>query len=109
MRYIVFDEVQFQPLARQAIKSFVDDRRYDYIETYTKGSDPFVYGTSYEVITKHFPSETVARSYHQTLPLRAVFVMMTPCPATGHHYKQKNNSKSLESELSDDSELFFSW
>jgi predicted AAA+ superfamily ATPase len=30
---IVFDEVQFQPLARQAIKSFVSDRRYDYIET----------------------------------------------------------------------------
>ena len=30
---IVFDEVQFQPLARQAIKSFVEDRRYDYIET----------------------------------------------------------------------------
>ena len=32
---IVFDEVQFQPRARQAIKSFVEDRRYDYIE---KGS-----------------------------------------------------------------------
>ena len=30
---IVFDEVQFQPLARQAIKSFVEDHRYDYIET----------------------------------------------------------------------------
>lgn len=30
---IVFDEVQFQPLARQAIKSFVKDHRYDYIET----------------------------------------------------------------------------
>lgn len=30
---IIFDEVQFQPLARQAIKSFVKDRRYDYIET----------------------------------------------------------------------------
>ena len=30
---IVFDEVQFQPLARQAIKAFVDDGRYDYIET----------------------------------------------------------------------------
>lgn len=30
---IVFDEVQFQPLARQAIKSFVEDNRYDYIET----------------------------------------------------------------------------
>jgi predicted AAA+ superfamily ATPase len=30
---IVFDEVQFQPLARQAIKSFVADHRYDYIET----------------------------------------------------------------------------
>ena len=30
---IVFDEVQFQPLARQAIKSLVEDGRYDYIET----------------------------------------------------------------------------
>ena len=30
---IIFDEVQFQPLARQAIKSLVKDRRYDYIET----------------------------------------------------------------------------
>ena len=30
---IVFDEVQFQPLARQAIKSLVKDHRYDYIET----------------------------------------------------------------------------
>lgn len=30
---IIFDEVQFQPLARQAIKSLVADYRYDYIET----------------------------------------------------------------------------
>lgn len=30
---IIFDEVQFQPKARQAIKSFVMDHRYDYIET----------------------------------------------------------------------------
>lgn len=30
---IIFDEVQFQPLARQAIKSLVKDRRYDYVET----------------------------------------------------------------------------
>ena len=30
---IVFDEVQFQPQARQAVKSFVEDGRYDYIET----------------------------------------------------------------------------
>lgn len=30
---IVFDEVQMQPLARQAIKHLVKDRRYDYIET----------------------------------------------------------------------------
>lgn len=30
---IVFDEVQFQPFARQAIKTFVEDHRYDYIET----------------------------------------------------------------------------
>ena len=30
---IVFDEVQRQPLARQAIKHLVADGRYDYIET----------------------------------------------------------------------------
>ena len=30
---IIFDEVQFQPLARQAIKSFVENHMYDYIET----------------------------------------------------------------------------
>ena len=30
---IVFDEVQFNPLARQAIKKLVADGRYDYIET----------------------------------------------------------------------------
>lgn len=30
---IIFDEVQFNPLARQAIKRLVADRRYDYLET----------------------------------------------------------------------------
>lgn len=30
---IVFDEVQLCPMARQAIKSLVEDHRYDYIET----------------------------------------------------------------------------
>lgn len=30
---IIFDEVQFNPLARQAIKKLVEDGRYDYIET----------------------------------------------------------------------------
>lgn len=30
---IIFDEVQFLPLARQSIKSLVKDHRYDYIET----------------------------------------------------------------------------
>lgn len=30
---IIFDEVQFQPLARQAIKHLVKDGRFDYIET----------------------------------------------------------------------------
>lgn len=30
---IIFDEVQMEPLARQAIKHLVKDRRYDYIET----------------------------------------------------------------------------
>ncbi|MCD7956316.1 MAG: AAA family ATPase [Lachnospiraceae bacterium] len=31
---IIFDEVQAQPLARQAIKHLVKDGRYDYIETF---------------------------------------------------------------------------
>ena len=30
---IIFDEIQFCPLARQGIKKFVQDGRYDYIET----------------------------------------------------------------------------
>ena len=30
---IIFDEIQLQPLARQAIKYLVKDGRYDYIET----------------------------------------------------------------------------
>lgn len=30
---IIFDEVQMEPLARQAVKHLVKDRRYDYIET----------------------------------------------------------------------------
>ena len=30
---IIFDEVQLCPKARQAIKAFVEDGRYDYIET----------------------------------------------------------------------------
>ena len=30
---IIFDEVQFCPKAREAIKYLVEDRRYDYIET----------------------------------------------------------------------------
>jgi uncharacterized protein len=30
---IIFDEVQREPLARQAIKHLVKDGRYDYIET----------------------------------------------------------------------------
>ena len=30
---IIFDEVQMEPYARQAIKHLVKDRRYDYIET----------------------------------------------------------------------------
>ncbi len=29
----IFDEVQFCPKARQAIKTLVKDHRYDYIET----------------------------------------------------------------------------
>ncbi len=48
---IIFDEVQLQPLARQAIKHLVKDHRYDYIET---GSLISVRSTSHNII---IPSE----------------------------------------------------
>lgn len=48
---IIFDEVQKQPLARQAIKMLVKDHRYDYIET---GSLISVRSTSEEIL---IPSE----------------------------------------------------
>lgn len=48
---IIFDEVQKQPLARQAIKMLVKDRRYDYIET---GSLISVRSTSEKIL---IPSE----------------------------------------------------
>lgn len=48
---IIFDEVQKQPLARQAIKMLVKDNRYDYIET---GSLISVYSSSDKIL---IPSE----------------------------------------------------
>ncbi|MCF0196983.1 MAG: ATP-binding protein [Bacteroidaceae bacterium] len=48
---IIFDEVQKQPLARQAIKMLVKDKRYDYIET---GSLMSVYKSSSDIL---IPSE----------------------------------------------------
>ena len=48
---IIFDEVQLQPLARQAIKHLVKDHRYDYIET---GSLISVWSRSRQII---IPSE----------------------------------------------------
>ena len=48
---IIFDEVQKQPLARQAIKHLVKDRRYDYIET---GSLISVHASSGDIL---IPSE----------------------------------------------------
>ncbi len=48
---IILDEVQLQPLARQAIKHLVKDHRYDYIET---GSLIFVRSKSKNII---IPSE----------------------------------------------------
>ena len=48
---IVFDEVQKQPLARQAIKYLVQDHRYDYIET---GSLISVHASSEQIL---IPSE----------------------------------------------------
>ena len=48
---IIFDEVQLQPLARQAIKHLVKDHRYDYIET---GSLISVHASSGQIL---IPSE----------------------------------------------------
>ena len=48
---IIFDEIQKAPLARQAIKHLVKDRRYDYIET---GSLITVHKSSQDIL---LPSE----------------------------------------------------
>ena len=48
---IIFDEIQKAPLARQAIKHLVKDRRYDYIET---GSFITVHKSSQDIL---LPSE----------------------------------------------------
>ncbi len=55
---IVFDEVQLQPLARQAIRHLVKDHRYDYIET---GSLVSVTSRSSDII---IPSEETIVDMH---------------------------------------------
>lgn len=55
---IIFDEVQLQPLARQAIKHLVKDGRYDYIET---GSLLSIKKNIKDIL---IPSEEVALEMH---------------------------------------------
>ena len=55
---IVFDEVQHQPLARQAIKHLVKDGRYDYIET---GSLISIKKNVQNIL---IPSEEMSRTLH---------------------------------------------
>lgn len=55
---IIFDEVQLQPLARQAIKHLVKDHRYDYIET---GSLISIRSKSNDII---IPSEETKESMY---------------------------------------------
>ena len=55
---IIFDEIQLQPLARQAIKHLVKDHRYDYIET---GSLISVYSSAKNIL---IPSEETIKNMY---------------------------------------------
>lgn len=55
---IIFDEIQFFPLARQAIKFLVKDGRYDYVET---GSLVSIKSNSSGIL---IPSEEISSSMH---------------------------------------------
>ena len=62
---IIFDEVQLQPMARQAIKHLVKDHRYDYIET---GSLISVRSKSKNIV---IPSEETKVNMYDLYSLRA--------------------------------------
>lgn len=96
---IIFDEVQKQPLARQAIKHLVKDRRYDYIET---GSLMSIHKNVKDII---IPSEETrlpmypmdfeefrwAMGDHTSIPLiRQLFVSQKPLGEAAHRKMMRN-------------------
>jgi len=97
---VVFDEVQFFPLARQAVKHLVADGRYDYIET---GSLISIKENVQDIL---IPSEEMSVSMHPmdfeeflraqndevTVPmLRKAFRDRTPLGPAHRHYMNKYN------------------
>jgi hypothetical protein len=97
---VVFDEVQFFPLARQMIKHFVEDGRYDYIET---GSLISIKQNVQDIL---IPSEEMSISMHPmdfeeflwaqndevTVPmLEKAFLDRAPLGQAHKHYMNKYN------------------
>jgi len=122
---IIFDEVQLQPLARQAIKHLVKDGRYDYIETgslltlkrnvkdilipseetrltmYSMDFDEFLWATGKEVGTKF-----IKMFYDKKLPLGAshrntlrdlrLYMLIGGMPQAVNAYLQTNNLQQVD-------------
>lgn len=122
---IIFDEVQLQPLARQAIKHLVKDGRYDYIETgslltlkrnvkdilipseetrltmYPMDFDEFLWATGKEAGTKF-----IKMFYDKKLPLGAshrntlrdlrLYMLIGGMPQAVNAYLQTNNLQQVD-------------
>jgi len=122
---IIFDEVQLQPLARQAIKHLVKDGRYDYIETgslltlkrnvkdilipseetrltmYPMDFDEFLWATGKEAGTKF-----IKMFYDKKLPLGAshrntlrdlrLYMLIGGMPQAVNAYLRTNNLQQVD-------------
>ena len=133
---IIFDEVQFCPLARQAIKHFVKDRRYDYIETgslisirknvkdilipseerklsiYPMDYEEFLWATgdriSYQLIRQCFESgKPLGQQIHRKL-LRdfRIYMLVGGMPQAVQEYVGSNNFRKVDSVKRDILKLY---
>lgn len=87
---IIFDEIQLFPLARQALKTLLEDGRYDYLETgslagITKKSKPILIPSeeySLDVLPMDFEEFLWAKGDEMTMPvIREHFVSKKPMGA----------------------------
>ena len=133
---IIFDEVQFCPKARQAIKHLIKDHRYDYIETgslisirknvqdilipseerrvsmYPMDFEEFLWATgdtiSYELMKKSFElKKNVGQEAHRLL-MRSLrlYMLVGGMPQAVDDYVTTNNFKNVDSTKRDIIKLY---